>query len=373
MKKKLLITADCRLPGWDGIVRFLYEIIPRLKDHYDITLLVPKGKGRFRPIKGAVTIRLPIYNYQIADLYLSKLEYRKIKKIIEKADIVFNQAVGPIGFCSILAASKLKKPLISYMHCIDWEITTKGLDKFKRIVNLTTKLYAKYLYKKCDLIIVPSLETKEKIIKENIKTKMRLVPLGVDINEFKPTENKENAKARLGIDKNIKIIGYCGRIGREKNIITLYRAFSRLEKKHKDIKLLIVGKGIKELEDEFTSSRNVIMTGQKDNVIPYLQAMDMFVMPSLTETSSLATMEAMSCGIPPITTPVGYVKEYVIDRENGMIFPFKNSLVLSMKIEILLKDEEYRLYLGRKARETIEKQFNWDKTVEGIKKVLEKF
>ena len=115
------------------------------------------------------------------------------------------------------------------------------------------------------------------------------------------------------------------------------------------------------------------MTGQKDNVIPYLQAMDMFVMPSLTETSSLATMEAMSCGIPPITTPVGYVKEYVIDRENGMIFPFKNSLVLSMKIEILLKDEEYRLYLGRKARETIEKQFNWDKTVEGIKKVLEKF
>ena len=177
----------------------------------------------------------------------------------------------------------------------------------------------------------------------------------------------------MAVEKGTFVIGFCGRIGREKNLITLYRAFRRLERKYDNVKLLIVGKGIKDLEEEFSSSRNIIMVGSQDNVVPYLQTMDVFVLSSLTETTSLATMEAMACGIPPVVTPVGYVKEYIKERENGMLFPFKNPTVLAMKIEILYKDKELREYLGRKARETIVKNYNWKKTAKEIIKIVEKY
>ncbi len=372
-KKHLVITTDCFMPRWDGVTRFLSEIIPKLKDEYKITVLAPKFPGKFKGITGAVVIRLPLYNMEVADIYFSKFEYSKIKKIIEKADVVFNQCIGPIGMCGILAAKKYNKPVISYIHSIDWELTTKSIDRFKHAINIGTKTLAKYFYSKCDLLICPSLETLEKLTKVGIKASKEVVALGTDTEIFVPTKNKEKAKDLLAVEKGTFVIGFCGRIGREKNLITLYRAFRRLERKYDNVKLLIVGKGIKDLEEEFSSSRNIIMVGSQDNVVPYLQTMDVFVLSSLTETTSLATMEAMACGIPPVVTPVGYVKEYIKERENGMLFPFKNPTVLAMKIEILYKDKELREYLGRKARETIVKNYNWKKTAKEIIKIVEKY
>ena len=59
-------------------------------------------------------------------------------------------------------------------------------------------------------------------------------------------------------------------------------------------------------------NKDVVITGKKDDVVNYLNAMDVFVMPSLTETTCLAALEAMSCSLPVITTRVGSIKDYVI-------------------------------------------------------------
>jgi len=116
-----------------------------------------------------------------------------------------------------------------------------------------------------------------------------------------------------------------------------------------------------------------MLPGSVDNVVDYLQAMDVFVLPSLTETSSLATMEAMACELPVVTTKVGFVKEYIREKHNGMFFPFKNSLVLSMKIEMLLENPELRAELGRNARKTIVESFSWEKTKERISEIIGRY
>ena len=367
----MVIATDCFLPRWDGVTRFILEILPRIREEFQITVLAPDFKGEKIKIRDIEVIRYPLRDMQFGDIYFSKFMYKEIKQEIEKADVVFSQTIGPIGLCGILAAKKLNKPIISFIHSIEWELTTKSVKYLKGFTNITTRLLTRYLYNKCTLLLVPTQEVEEKLTVIGIKTPKEVINLGTDTKRFTPVENKEAAKKAVGIDPKDKVIGFCGRIGREKDIGTLYRAFRRVEKKHPNVKLLIVGEGLE--EELFTETRNILHVGKQNNVVPYLQAMDIYVLPSLTETTSLSTLEAMACGIAVIATPVGYVKEYIKERYNGMLFPFKNSLVLSLKINILLENEKLREKIAKNGSKTVEEKFQWIKTAEKIKKILKEY
>ncbi|MEM4268182.1 MAG: glycosyltransferase family 4 protein [Candidatus Woesearchaeota archaeon] len=368
--KRLLIASDCFLPRWDGVARFLSEIIPRLLEDYNITVLAPDFPGEFQEPDSYEIVRFPLLKIMFGDIYFSRVKHAQVRKYISEADVVFVQTIGPIGLMAIYEAKKQKKPVVAYIHSIDWELATKSVKRFKRLVNHVVRKIANRAYNNCTLLMVPYEEAEEKLRKNRIETECVVVRLGTDTQKFKPAP-KSKAKIAVNIDPKCVVIGFCGRIGREKDLMTLYRAFRKVEKIHPDTKLLIVGSGIRQLVREFSSSRNIILTGSQNNVVPYLQAMDIYVLPSLTETTSLSTLEAMSCGCAVITTPVGYVKEYIKDRENGMFFPFHNSLVLSLKIEQLINDDKLRQRLGQNARKTVEERFSWKSSAEKIKSVLQ--
>lgn len=372
-KKKLLITSDAFLPHWDGVARFLSEIIPRIKENFDITIVAPKFEGKKPEIEGVKIIQMPLLKIQFADTYFSRFQFKRIKRIVARNDIVFNQTIGPIGIAAIRAARKLKKPVISYMHIIEWELAPKSLKRFKWLSKLFTRWLAKRLYNRCNLLLVPSKEVADELRSIGIKTIKSVVNLGTDIHKFIPPNDKKAAKAKLGIDPKNILVGYCGRISFEKDLLTLYRAFAQLRKDYPDTLLMIVGSGIEEHTSLFKNKAEVIMPGSVNNVVPYLQAMDIFVLPSLIETTSLATMEAMSCGLPVLSTKVGLAKEYIKHKTNGMFFPKRNVYILRKKIEQLINDKELRLRLGKNARNTIEDKFSWKRTVREIKKVLSAF
>ena len=149
----------------------------------------------------------------------------------------------------------------------------------------------------------------------------------------------------------------------------MFEAFDMLEDKNKY--LLIVGPGLKSILEKAKDLKRTKTTGPVNNVAPYLQAMDIYVLPSLTETTSLSTLEAMSCGTAVIATEVGAVKDYLINGHNGLFFEKKNAQMLKQKIEKLLENEELRQKLGKNARNTIIKSFSWDKTVREISSIFE--
>ncbi|MCX8147136.1 MAG: glycosyltransferase family 4 protein, partial [Candidatus Woesearchaeota archaeon] len=284
-KKKLLIASDTFLPRWDGVSRFLAEVVPRLSMDYEVRLLVPDFNIKKIKVRNVEITAIPIYKFAIGDYNPPRLRPRKVKKLVKWADTIFTQTIGPIGALTIIYAKRMKKPLYAYMHSIEWELVPKSIDKFKSFFSLLTKLIAKYLYNKCDDIMVPSEQIKKILSENGIKADGKVIPLGVNANEFLPAENKEEAKKKIGISADSLIIGYVGRIGREKDLPTLYKAFRVLKERYTNLKLLIVGPGLK-LEDIFKDMEEVrdhiIYIESTNKAQDYYQAMDVFVLPSLT-------------------------------------------------------------------------------------------
>jgi mannosyltransferase len=371
--KKLLIATDGFLPRWDGISSFINEMIPRMKDKYEITVIAP-DLGELKVDYGVKVIRFKILNFRLGDNYYPcKLDLRLMTKEIMAADVVWVQCLGPVGIPAILIARAKRKRLMIYNHMIEWEVYAKAqkLDAIKTPINIVSKELGKRLYGMCDLILVPSLEHADLLTLVGIRSKKKVVHLGVDTKLYKPPASKAVAKDALGIDHMKFVVGYAGRVSYEKDIMTLYRAFMRFHKKHRDSILLIAGGGHPDLEKVLTNKNHIRLTGLKDNLAPYYQAMDVYVLPSLTETTSLTTMEAMATGVACVATPVGFVKEYINDGVNGMMFPKKNTFVLSQKLEFLYSDSAAREKMGRNARETMIDGYDWEKTADGIKKAID--
>ncbi|MFC1753940.1 glycosyltransferase family 4 protein [Thermoproteota archaeon] len=370
MKKKLLIASDTFLPRWDGITRFLLETVPKMSLKYDITLAVPDFKGKKVKIKNVDIVRVPIHDINVDDMKLPKFKLGMIKKLVKESDIVFIQALGPIGILAARYADKLKKPLYAYTHIIEWDLYPKVVGRFKSILKPATLFLSRHFYNKCDFIFVPSDDIEKSLIYARINAQKKIIPLGVDSDEFKPPKSKDQAKKKVKLDKHNIIIGFAGRIGWEKDLKTLHKAFTMLQKKYGGIlRLLIVGSGVP-LKKMFKSMDGVVHVEATHKVADYYRAMDIFVMPSLSETSSLATKEAMSCGLPVVATSVGCIPFYVNDGKNGYLFEPKDTFMLARKLANLIEKKALRKAIGTVARKTVLTKYTWDKTIKEIEAML---
>jgi 1,2-diacylglycerol 3-alpha-glucosyltransferase len=372
-KRKLVIATDNFLPRWDGIARFLSEIIPRLHTHYDITVIAPDyGTYEDPNIK---LVKIPLMKIlRVGDFRIPKYKKSLINSIIKDSDLVFAQTIGTVGKLSIDAAKHHKKPVISFIHSIEWELVPRAMGNIllKKYSQIVAKNFARTTYNKCDLLIMPSNNVSEIFLWNNIRTKSVIVNLGVDTKKFTPldAEARKDLREQLGFDKDDIIIGYHGRIGREKDLITLLRAFTRLQIYNNNIKLLIVGDGVESIKKQLSSRSEVILTGAKNNPIPYLQVMDIYTLTSLTETTCLSMLEAMSCELAVVSTEVGFIKSYVRNGYNGLFFEKQNPYHLARNIQKLIGDATLRKTLGWNARKTVVEKFSWDKTAQGIEHAL---
>jgi glycosyltransferase involved in cell wall biosynthesis len=365
MKRKLLVATDNFLPRHDGIARFLKEILPVLSELYDVTVVCPN----FGPVElpGVHIVQIPLTRWTIGDYPVPRFGRSVVSKLVKEHDVVFCQGIGLIGYAAIQAARKHKK-LVLFTHSIEWELVPRAVRNplLQQFLPDFVKWFTRRQLSKCDLLLVPSESIAETLHWNKIETKSQIVHLGVNTKEFAPAKDKAAAKVALGLPKDRLVIGYHGRLAREKDLKTLLRGFMRV----KDATLLIVGSGVPEIEQSL-QRQNVILVGAKDNVVPYLQAMDIYVLTSLTETTSLSVLEAMSCGLPVISTPVGYVNDYIQNGQNGIIIPKQNPYALAKALEQLMSSELLRDKMALAARKTVEKDFTWDKTRKRIRELFE--
>ena len=206
-----------------------------------------------------------------------------------------------------------------------------------------------------------------------------LIPNGIDAEHFKPLEKVMKLVQTLRLIPfeasglpayswnkltspfQNRVIGFVGELREKKGLKPLISAYAQVNKK-KSTTLLIVGvirQGEdKEFFDEFcmlNPDLSIIVTGYAppSNLPTYYSLIDVFVQPSLRDGMPNSLLEAMACGKPVITTPVGGMLDVVKDGENGIFVPVNDADTLAKTIDEVLNNGELRHRLGKAARQTI--------------------
>ena len=155
------------------------------------------------------------------------------------------------------------------------------------------------------------------------------------------------------------MIGFVGRLGKEKGCNELFRAFQILKKDYPDSKLLFVGPIEKEetIEPEllkyFYECDDIIKTGRVKNVERYMSAMDVFVLPSYREGFGLSVVEASAMGVPVVVTRYPGPSSAMVENVTGISIPVKDVDGIVESVKTLLNNPELAAQYGSAGRKYV--------------------
>lgn len=200
------------------------------------------------------------------------------------------------------------------------------------------------------------------------RSKMRFVPNGYDTSHFTPKLSEaKNLKVELGIDDDIPLIGSVGRYHPTKDYDSLLRALSLLKCWDIPIRCLLVGTNLDHRNKELLSKVEklglehiVILLGVRTDIPVVMTALDLHVLPSISEAFPNVICEAMACGTPCLATDVGDAAHII--SNTGWVVPTKNPAVMAKGIQSaleFLKDAYNKVEISEKARSRINENFNF--------------
>lgn len=196
---------------------------------------------------------------------------------------------------------------------------------------------------------------------------------GLDLSAFDVSHKEEYAeeiKAKYGIKEEEPVIGFVGRLGREKGCHELFRAFQQVKKEFPKAKLLFVGPIEKEetIEPEmlqyFRTCDDIIKTGRVSHVEKYTSAMDIFVLPSYREGFGMGVVEASAMQVPVVVTKYPGPSSAMEDGISGYSVPVGDVEQLTNIILSLLRNPQEARQIGKMGRKFVEERFEQKQFIE---------
>lgn len=336
--------------GVGGAETILSEIVPRLQKEFDNRVCCIIGHGIIG--KKLEDSNIPVYYLDLKNFFDFGAIFR-FKKVINEfqPEILITYLIHADLFGRFFGKLFGVKKVISSKHgsLLQWDFL-KYLDRF------TSFLVTKY-------IVLTKTEQK-KIIRELKISKDRtvIIPNGIDLNKFDVVVDKNEKKKELGINNDNLNIVCVSNLREEKGHEYLLEAFEKLFEKHKKSNLLIVGNGekketlISQIAD-YQSKDNVHFLGNRQDVTEILKISDIFVMPTLAEGMSMAILEAISSGLPIITTTIAANKELIENEITGLLVQPRSDREITESMQRLLNDVQLRKRLGQAAKEKAASEF----------------
>jgi glycosyltransferase involved in cell wall biosynthesis len=163
------------------------------------------------------------------------------------------------------------------------------------------------------------------------------------------------------------IIGNVARLVPQKGHRFLLEAAPRIIELHPSARFVLVGEGPARAEIEMQArsagiEEHVLLVGERTDIPAWLASFDVFALPSLFEGLCYAVIEAQAAGVPVVATPVGGVRETVIDRETGLVVPPEDPVALADAICWLLEHPDEARALSLEAGRRVER-FSKDRMV----------
>ncbi len=211
------------------------------------------------------------------------------------------------------------------------------------------------IWENADAIVANSRGLQNRALKFLPSVLIEVIPNGVDLNFFRPVENKPR-------DAKIKLLTV-GRLSVTKRVEMLIDAVRILRDAGFNVRLSIVGGGalqnrLKYLVAAAKLDDRIEITGriEQENMPLIYQQSDIFVSATLQEGMSNAMLEAMACGLPIVTTPCEGIEELIAD--NGIVVGQPGAQAIADAVKSIIENEQLYNRMCTQARARAE-QFNW--------------
>jgi starch synthase len=240
-------------------------------------------------------------------------------------------------------------------------------------------------YRNADGVVAVSAAMKEDV--QNLygvdPDRVRVIHNGIDPDEYRPRHDPEVLRA-LGVDPDVPIVLFVGRITRQKGILHLVRAIRHLRR---GMQVVLcagapdtpeIGAEMAALVEEVNYDAAVPVVWipemlDKPRVIALYSHAAVFVCPSVYEPFGIINLEAMACETPVVASAVGGIPEIVVPGETGILVPIEAegggsveprdpeafSRALADAVNALMDDPDRRAAMGRAARARVEAHFSW--------------
>jgi len=245
-------------------------------------------------------------------------------------------------------------------------------------VTVARDPFTRWLYTRgANMIVTTGERLRKALIDHNGFRGDRLlsVPTGIDTDHFVPGD-KQHARRKLGLPADKTIVGVVATLRNGKGHGYLLDAIRRLGRD--DVHVLIVGHGPMrpQIDDQIARlglNDRVALPGNQEDVAPWLQAMDVFTLPShANEGVPQSIMQAMSCGLPVVATPVGSIEEAVAHNQTGLIVPAEDSHALAEALKTLIDHQPLCRRFGSEGRRVAVARFGLNRMLDCMEELFQR-
>jgi glycosyltransferase involved in cell wall biosynthesis len=319
--------------GWGGQeLRILSEAQGLARRGHELTLLCPLEARIYAeaPAWGLRTVALPIATKRLDGLFALRGWLRG-----NRCDVLSTHS-STDSWLSALATVGIRLPIVRTRHIS---------------APVPRNMLTRWLYGRATRIVTTGEALKHDLIERTGVPAARIdsVPTGADPRVYQPGD-KHAARIRLGLPPDAMLIGIVATLRSWKGHRYLLEALPH------GATLVIVGDGPQReaLEAQVRSAglqSRVRFAGNQRDVVPWLQALDMFALPSYAnEGVPQALLQAMLVGLPCVTTDVGGIGELAVDGTTALVVPPENVPALRGALQRLIAGPELRNALGDAAR-----------------------
>lgn len=352
---KVLHIGKYYEPHLGGIEHFTHNLYHKLKKNVKVTVLCYNTKPKTEIIndKGIKVVKVATYGkFRSQPIAFGMSKW--IKELSKDVDIINIHFPNPLAEMALLKSKTDKRIIITY-HA--------DIVKQKLLVKFYTPIMNEVLEKAETIIVTSPDYAKTSKTLQKFKNKIKIIPLGIDIDE--KVDNVEVEKIRKKYGKNIALC--VGRLIYYKGTKYAVDAFKNI-----DGTLLVIGTGPLEKDLKKNAPSNVYFLGKIADLNPYYAACDVFVFPSSerTEAFGMVQLGAMNFSKPLICTNLGTGTSFVnINGKTGIVVKPKDSNALKNAVKKLFSDSKLRKKYGEEAHKRLVNYFTMDKITKEYLKV----
>ena len=357
----IVMVTDTYHPGFDGIVRYLdYLITELLLKGHTITVVCPFFKGEKHyssPQPGLTVIRTLTSRIRI-NAYFFALPDIRLLQAIRQANVVIIHSLMPLGVFGSFLAKLFKKKIGFWCHH-DERVILKDILKAPSLVSRIAFALMRWYYRSMvDVFFCATERFRQKLLLFSAPTeKIVYLPFAIDLTKFRP-EPEFAIRQKYSIPSEAIVASYLGRLSVEKNVTRILSALDEVMSEIPNLYALIVGGGpdkTKLLSLERKNKERFIFTGfiPEEELQSHYASSDLFVSPTLNESSCFTVFEAMSCSVPVITSAFEHDPEITHMEQALLVQNVLDVNEITEKIFLLATNLKFRKFLAFNARRLI--------------------